>query len=203
MRVYIQDKKERLVKKMLDAYNSFNEAREKDAGREWGGKLGCFRHVLILVVQCKFEEAIMFINNTALSMTSQARDPKAVSVIDRLLVICNILTSIYSSKGDLQLIENNLMQQLNYYKWPPLLEFTSRKGVTPVMFKILQFLLLYIRYNTDTNYNRIREQNDRAILDYLKDTNDGSFLAFEDLLVALRYLSTAAMMEYCECVEEE
>lgn len=195
IRVYMQEKKERLVKKMLEAYNSFAEMREKMMDGQHGGNSPDFRHVLILVVQCKFEEAIMFINKVASSMTPEVRDPKATSEIDRLLVICNILTSI-SSKGDLKLIESNIMFQLNYYMWPPVFEFTSSKEVTPIMFKILHFLLMYIRYNADINYTRIREQNDHAIIEYLEVTNTGCFMAFEDLLVVLRYLSFATMMEY-------
>ncbi|OAO17847.1 hypothetical protein AV274_0403 [Blastocystis sp. ATCC 50177/Nand II] len=185
IRVYMQEKKERLVKKMLEAYNGFAEMREKMMDGQHGGNSPDFRHVLILVVQCKFEEAIMFINKVASSMTPEVRDPKATSEIDRLLVICNILTSI-SSKGDLKLIESNIMFQLNYYI----------KEVTPIMFKILHFLLMYIRYNADINYTRIREQNDHAIIEYLEVTNTGCFMAFEDLLVVLRYLSFATMMEY-------
>lgn len=156
-----------------------------------------FHHVLILVVQCKFEEAIMFINKVVSSLTSEGKVPKVTNKVDRLLVICNILTSI-SSKGDLQRIENNILFQLNYYTWPLIFEFTSRKEVTPVMFKILHFLLLYIRYNTDVNYLRIREQNDHAIKEYLDVTRNGCFMAFEDLLVILRYLSPNALMEYCK-----
>lgn len=139
----------------------------------------------------------MFINKVVSSMTSEGRVPKVTNNVDRLLVICNILTSI-SSKGDLQRIENNIIFQLNYYTWPILFEFTSRKEVTPVMFKILHFLLLYIRYNTDVNYMRIREQNDHSIREYLDATSNGCLLAFEDLLVALRYLSPNALMEYCK-----
>lgn len=39
------------------------------------------------------------------------------------------------------------------------------------MFKTLQFLLMYIRYDNDSNYLRVRDQNDRLILNYLAATS--------------------------------
>lgn len=40
-----------------------------------------------------------------------------------------------------------------------------------MIFKTLQFLLLYIRYDTDSNYGRVRDQNDHMVLNYLSTTS--------------------------------
>ena len=40
-----------------------------------------------------------------------------------------------------------------------------------MIFKTLQFLLLYIRYDTDSNHARVRDQNDRMVLNYLTITS--------------------------------
>ena len=40
-----------------------------------------------------------------------------------------------------------------------------------MIFKTLQFLLLYIRYDTDSNHVRVRDQNDRMVLNYLATTS--------------------------------
>ena len=47
----------------------------------------------------------------------------------------------------------------------------GRKEEHPFIFKILQFLLLYIRYDVDINNLRVREHNDRAVLSYLSLTS--------------------------------
>lgn len=71
-----------------------------------------FHHVLLLVVQCKFEEAIQLINKTISSrITTDA------SMIDRLLVLCNVITTVCSAKGDLNLIGTTISLQLTYYTY--------------------------------------------------------------------------------------
>ena len=71
--------------------------------------------MLIFVVQCRFDEAIRFINEYVSSIPANSQDEGVGSTVDRLLVVSNILTSVHSSKGDLRFIENNIMIQLNYY----------------------------------------------------------------------------------------
>lgn len=153
--------------------------------------------MLIFVVQCRFDEAIRFINEYVSSVPANSHDECVGSTVDRLLVVSNILTSIHSSKGDLQFIENNIMIQLNYYSLTPLLLLSSRKEKSPLLFSIFQFLLLYIHYVVDTNYTRVREENDQLITHYLSVTNNGRILAIEDVFVILRYLSNTSMLDYC------
>lgn len=75
-----------------------------------------------------------------------------------------------------------------------------------MIFKTLQFLLLYIRYDTDSNQARVRDSNDRMVLNYLavtsvrlllsSPTQDGSILTLPDAFVLLRYLSSASLIDY-------
>ena len=46
-----------------------------------------------------------------------------------------------------------------------------------MIFKTLQFLLLYIRYDTDSNQARVRDSNDRMVLNYLAVTSVRLFLS--------------------------
>lgn len=76
-----------------------------------------FHHVLLLVVQCKFEEAIRYINKTISSLSSGKRSSEVSMTVDRLLVICNILTTICTAKGDWSLVDATITLQLSYYTY--------------------------------------------------------------------------------------
>ena len=56
----------------------------------------------------------------------------------------------------------------------------NRKDKYPLIFKTLQFLLMYIRYDYDSNYLRVRDQNDRLILNYLATTSVYSMSMYEE-----------------------
>ena len=62
--------------------------------------------------------------------------------------------------------------------------------------KTLQFLLLYLRYETDVNPYRIKE-NDNLIQEYLNMTSNRKLLSIEDIIVMLRYMSPSFFIDYC------
>ena len=72
----------------------------------------------------------------------------------------------------------------------------SRKTTSQTISKTLQFLLLYLRYETDVNPYRIKE-NDNLIQEYLNMTSNRKLLSIEDIIVMLRYMSPSFFIDYC------
>ena len=110
--MYSQDRKDRLLKKVTELAGFYMEVTAVVGADAQQMNGDVFHHVLLLVVQCKFEEAIQLINKTISSrITTDA------SMIDRLLVLCNVITTVCSAKGDLNLIDTTISLQLTYYTY--------------------------------------------------------------------------------------
>ena len=110
--MYSQDRKDRLLKKVTELAGFYMEVTAVVGADAQQMNGDVFHHVLLLVVQCKFEEAIQLINKTISSrITTDA------STIDRLLVLCNVITTVCSAKGDLNLIDTTISLQLTYYTY--------------------------------------------------------------------------------------
>ena len=149
-------------------------------------------------MQCKFEAAIQFINSYISSLVSSKQDASTSTVIDRLLVLCNILTAVLSLKGDTKLLASNIELQLNHFSYLSNHIVPNRKNVSRTINKTLQFLLLYLRYETDVNSYRFKE-NDNLIQEYLNVTSNRKLLSIEDIIFVLRYMSPSFFIEYCTC----
>ena len=120
--MYCQDRKDRLLKKLTERAAFHLEVRPvgRDDVQKFHGDV--FHHVLLLVVQCKFEEAIQLINKTISSHVV-----KDSSMIDRLLVLCNVITTVCSAKGDLNLIDTTISLQLTYYTYSKSIDHTKQR----------------------------------------------------------------------------
>ena len=105
---------------------------------------------------------------------------------------------VLSLRTDTSALENLINLQLRYFTYS--LSFShsfTRKANFPIIFKMLQFLLMYIRYDVNSPSPITREQNERSVINYLLTTSDGRLLAIEDVIVMLRYLSNTMLREYC------
>lgn len=71
-----------------------------------------------------------------------------------------------------------------------------RKSSSPIFYKILSFLQMYIQYDSLSTSPIVKEQNERRVIDYLMITSDGRLLAVEDVVVMLRYLSNTFLNEH-------
>lgn len=70
-----------------------------------------------LLFNVNLKEAIRYINKTISSLNTGKRSTEVAATIDRLLVICNILTTICTAKGDWSLVDATISLQLSYYTY--------------------------------------------------------------------------------------
>ena len=56
-------------------------------------------------------------------------------------------------------------------------------------------MLLYLRYETDVNPYRVKE-NDNLIQEYFNVTSNRKLLSIEDIIVMLRYMSPSTFLDY-------